>query len=123
MLIIAGGGQPWSPFEQSDAEAVHSILVDWGVPASAILLDTHSRNTRENAINSRELLEESNCGKPSLVSSAAHMRRSVAAFERRGVEVFRVSVDVRVVEVPEYTLMDYVPGADALKMTTNAMRE
>lgn len=123
VLIIAGGGQPWSPFEQSEAEAVHSILVDWGVPASAILLDTRSRNTRENAINSRELLEESNCGKPLLVTSAAHMKRSVAAFNRLGVEVFPVSVDVRVVEVPEYTFMDYVPGADALKMTTDAMRE
>ena len=51
------------------------------------------------------------------------MKRSVAAFNRLGVEVFPVPVDVRVVEVPEYTFMDYIPGADALKMTTDAMRE
>lgn len=123
VLIIAGGYQPWSPFKLSEAEAVQSILVDWGVPESAILLDTNSRNTRENAINSKVLLEESGCGRPLLVTSAAHMKRSVAAFASLGVDVFPVSVDVRVVQVPEYTLMSYVPSTDALKMTTDAMRE
>jgi uncharacterized SAM-binding protein YcdF (DUF218 family) len=122
-VIVAGGRQPWSAFEQSEAEAIQSLLVDWGVPATAILLDKTSRNTRENAINAKVLLDESDCGKPLLVTSAAHMKRSVAAFTSLGMDVFPVSVDVRVVQVPEYTFMDYVPDAAALKNTTDAIRE
>jgi uncharacterized SAM-binding protein YcdF (DUF218 family) len=122
-LIVAGGRQPWSAFEDSEAEAMQALLVDWGVPASAILLDKLSRNTHENAVNSKALLEKAGCGRPLLVTSAAHMARSVAAFAGVGVDVFPVSVDVRVVQVSEYTFMDFVPGAEALKRTTDAMRE
>jgi uncharacterized SAM-binding protein YcdF (DUF218 family) len=122
-VIVAGGLHPWSPFEQSEAEAIQSLLVDWGVPVAAILLDKDSRNTRENAINSKVLLEQLDCGKPLLVTSAAHMKRSVAAFASLGVDVFPVSVDVRVVQVPEHTFMDYIPNAEALKNTNDAMHE
>jgi len=122
-VIVAGGLHPWSPFEQSEAEAIQSLLVDWGVPAQAILLDKDSRNTRENAINAKVLLEQSDCGKPLLVTSAAHMKRSVAAFASLGVDVFPVSVDVRVVQVTKYTFMDYLPNAEALKNTNDAMHE
>jgi uncharacterized SAM-binding protein YcdF (DUF218 family) len=48
MIIVAGGRHPWSPFEQSEAEAIQSLLVDWGVPVTAILLDKSSRNTLKN---------------------------------------------------------------------------
>jgi uncharacterized SAM-binding protein YcdF (DUF218 family) len=122
-VIVTGGRQPWSPSEQSEAEAIQALLVDWGVPASAISLDETSRNTRENAVNSKALLEKAGCGRPLLVTSAAHMARSVAAFASAGVDVFPVSVDVRVVQVPEYTFMDFLPGAGALNRTTDAMRE
>lgn len=122
-IVVAGGRQPWSAFEQSEAEAIQSLLVDWGVPASAILLDSSSRNTRENAINAKPLLEKAGCGRPLLVTSAAHMARSIAAFAGVGVDVFPVSVDVRVVQVSEYSFMDFVPGAGALSRTTDAMRE
>jgi len=122
-IIVAGGIQPWSPFEQSEAEAIQTLLVGLGVPATAVLLDETSRNTRENAINTKRLLEESDCGRPLLVTSAAHMKRSVATFASLGVHVFPVSVDVRVVRVSEHTFMDYVPNINALKNTTDAMRE
>ncbi len=123
VVIAAGGRQPWSPFEQSEAEAMRVLLVDFGVPASAILLDETSRNTRENAINAKVLLEKSGCKKPLLVTSAAHMKRSVATFERAGVEVFPVSADVRVIHTSGFTIFDFLPSAGALNRTTGAMRE
>ena len=122
-VIVAGGRQPWSAYEESEAEAIQTLLVAWGVPVSAILLDKTSRNTHENAVNAKALLDRSDCGKPLLVTSAAHMARSVTAFASVGVDVFPVSVDVRVVQVSESTFMDFLPGAEALKRTTDAMRE
>jgi uncharacterized SAM-binding protein YcdF (DUF218 family) len=63
------------------------------------------------------------CDSTLLVTSAAHMPRSVAAFEKVGVEVFPVSTDVRVVGASKFTMFDFLPHAGALSMTTDAMRE
>ena len=123
VLIVAGGRQPWSPSEQSEAELMRALLVEWGVPAAAIVLEGASRNTRENAVNSGVLLEKLGCDTPLLVTSAAHMARSVAAFEKTGVEVFAVSADVLVIRKHGVTVLDFLPDAGALLMTTNAVRE
>jgi hypothetical protein len=47
----------------------------------------------------------------------------VGTFERLRVEVFPVSTDVRVVERPRLTVFDFLPDANALLMTNDAMRE
>ena len=109
--------------EQSEAEATKVLLAEWGVPATAIMLDNTSRNTRENAINIAILLEQQNCGVPLLVTSAAHMPRSVAAFRKVGVDVFPVPADVRVTRRLGLTLHDWIPNALSLRMTTRALRE
>lgn len=123
VLIVTGGNLPWSPFEQPEAESIKTLLLQWGVPVSAIVLEGASRNTRENAVNSAALLEKRGCGRPLLVTSAAHMVRSVAAFEKLGIDVFAVSVDVRVIRKTAVTVLDFLPDADALLMTTDAVRE
>ena len=123
VLIATGGRQPWSPSEQPEAELMQALLMEWGVPAGAIVLEGASRNTRENAVNSRVLMEKLGCDTPLLVTSAAHMARSVAAFEKVGVEVFAVSADVRVIRNSGVTAFDFLPDAGALLMTTDAVRE
>ena len=123
VVIVSGGNQPWSPQLKSEAVETRTLLVAWGVPADAILVDETSRNTYENAFNSIALLRESECRNPLLVTSAAHMTRAVASFERFGVEVFPVSVDVRAVRTLQLSVIDFIPDTHALGMTTNAMRE
>ena len=122
-VIVAGGNQPWSPFEQSEAHAIRLLLMDWGVPDSAIVLDETSRNTRENVINTWNILQNTQCVTPLLVTSAAHMARSVASFEIVGIKVFPVPVDVRVVKTPRLTIFDFIPDVEALNRTTDAMHE
>jgi len=123
VIIVTGGNQPWSPFAESEAELVRTLLLEWGIPDAAIILEGASRNTRENAINTIQLMDKQACGRPLLVTSAAHMKRSVAVFKKLGVIVFPVSADVRVVDNPNLTFMSYLPDAGALKTTTDAMRE
>ena len=123
LIIVAAGNQPWDSLAQTEAQATEVLLLEWGVPASAIVLDGASRNTRENALNSAILVEEHSCGRPLLVTSAAHMPRSVAAFQKVGVDVFPVSTDVRVSREPHLTVFDWLPNAGSLGMTTDAMRE
>lgn len=123
VVIVAGGNLPWSPHRQSEAEAIRTLLVQWGVPASAILLDKVSQNTSENVINSSMLINKLDCQIPLLVTSAAHMQRAVATFKKARVEVFPVSTDVRVVRKLKYTVLDFLPDATALAMSTDAIRE
>jgi len=123
VLIVTGGNLPWSPTARPEAELIRDLLVAWGVPVSAIVLEGASRNTRENVVNSRVLLEKLGCDTPLLVTSAAHMARSVAAFAQVGVYVFAVSADVRAVHNPGVTVFDFLPDAEALLMTTDAVRE
>ncbi len=123
VVIVSGGNQPWSPQLKSEAMDTRTLLVAWGVPAEAIVLDETSRNTYENAFNSITLLRESGCRNPLLVTSAAHMTRAVASFAKFGVEVFPVSVDVRAVLTLQLSVIDFIPDTHALEMTTNAVRE
>jgi uncharacterized SAM-binding protein YcdF (DUF218 family) len=122
-IIVSGGLQPWSPFEESEAAAMETLLLEWGVPPEAIVVEGDSLNTRENAFYAIALMEKLACGEPLLVTSAAHMKRAVAAFSRLRVEVFPVSTDVRVVDQPKLTVFDFLPDAEALHMTSDAMRE
>lgn len=122
-IIVSGGNQPWSPFETSEAESIKTLLLEWGVPPTAIFLETNSRNTRENAFYSVALIKKQACGTPLLITSAAHMKRAVAAFERLRVEVFPVSTDVKVIDRPELTVFDFLPDAEALLMSNDAVHE
>jgi len=123
VVIVAAGNQPWAEPGPPEAELISQLLVESGVPRAAILAEGESRNTRENALNSKRLIELLACDTTLLVTSAAHMPRSVAAFEKVGVEVFPVSVDVRVIRASRPTVFDFLPQAGALSMTTDAMRE
>lgn len=123
MVIVAAGNQPWNSTLQPEAEIIRDLLIQWGVPQHLIVLDSNSRNTRENAINSSKALMQNDCRNPLLVTSAAHMPRSVAAFAKVDIEVFPVSTDVRVVDRNGVSLLDLLPQAGALAMTSDAMRE
>ena len=123
LVIVAGGRQPWSKSQMTEAEMMRDILTMWQVPERSILVEDRSRNTRENALFSKEIINSINCDQPLLVTSAAHMPRSVAAFERIGITVFPVSTDIRAVEESNLTPMDFLPDAGALSMTNTVLRE
>ncbi len=122
-IIVTGGNQPWSPFPETEAEAIKTLLLEWGVAEENIVLETQSRNTRENAFYTKDLLEGMACEKPLLVTSAAHMTRAVEAFKRLRIEVFPVATDVRVVDRPQLTVFDFLPDAEALLMSNDAVHE
>ena len=56
------------------------FLRDLGVPDSAMLLETRSRNTRQNAEYSSQLLRAHKLHHVLLVTSALHMHRALGEF-------------------------------------------
>lgn len=123
MLVVTAGEQPWSQSPWAEAELIRDLLMEWGVPREAIFLEGSSRNTRENAIYSRNLIDSIHCETSLLVTSAAHMPRAAAAFRAVGVSIVPVSTDVRVVDRGLPAAMDFLPDAAALAMSSEAIRE
>lgn len=122
-LILSGGTIPsLVGSEVTEAVQLRSLALEYGIPAEAILLEGRSRNTYENAIFTREVLEKHGLEKVLLVTSASHMRRSVAVFRTQGVEVVPAPTDVRVVDLPP-NLGRLVPTLGGLEFSTIAIKE
>jgi uncharacterized SAM-binding protein YcdF (DUF218 family) len=120
-ILVAAGNVPWVE-GPPEGELIADLLVELGVPREAILLDLTSRNTRENAIEARRLMETAGIDHGLLVTSAGHMRRALAVFEHAGVAVVPASTDVEVVTMKR-TVLDWLPDAEALALTTRGMKE
>lgn len=80
-LIVVAGGRP-NPSRQlrSEAEVMRDALVSLGIPASRIVVETTSVNTRSQAIEVPALLRARGVSRFVLVTAPRHMPRSVRLF-------------------------------------------
>ena len=94
-FILLTGGPPASSEHPTLDQAVPAtvLLREMGIPASAILSETASDNTHENAAFSAPLLRARHANRILLVTSAFHMRRAVAIFRKEGFDVQAVPAD------------------------------
>jgi uncharacterized SAM-binding protein YcdF (DUF218 family)/lysophospholipase L1-like esterase len=92
LILITGGRAAGTPC--SVAESMQALLVQLGVPADRILVETASRSTWDNARYSHPLLQAHAARRIVLVTDALHMRRAEACFQTFGYRVERVAVPV-----------------------------
>jgi uncharacterized SAM-binding protein YcdF (DUF218 family) len=55
-IIVSGGTLSWKGVQQSEASAMKALLMQLGVPASAVIEEDQSQSTYENILNSQVLL-------------------------------------------------------------------
>lgn len=120
-LIVASGGSSPDVTTMSEAEAMRILLVDFGVPSDAVLLEGRSRNTQENAEFTAAAVKGRNVHTILLVTSASHMARAVGEFERVGFRVIPAAADHAQPEVSG--LQRWLPATDALDASGRAMKE
>lgn len=121
-VVVSGGNLPWLGGVRSEASAMRDFLVDLGVPADAVWLEERSRNTRENALYTAEILESRGIGPVLLVTSALHMPRALATFRAAGVDAIPAPTDFEVMPRPR-VFLDWLPDAEALAASTRALKE
>jgi len=101
------------------------LLVDLGVPESAIRLETAAKNTEENARFVAAMLGEEK--KILLVTSAWHMRRAVFMFQKYapGLEVIPAATDYESLTgfSSKISWKDFLPDAGALAGNTAMFKE
>lgn len=88
-ILISGGSGSLTNPNSKEAAFVRTYLLEIGIPDSAILIETESRNTFENALNTNKLLREKklDTGHHLLVTSAMHMPRAMACFQNQNIKV------------------------------------
>ena len=123
-LILVTGGNVF-PQEGLSAEATYSkaILAGWGVPDDAILTESKSRNTRQNALYSHQILSAQGIDRILLVTSAFHMPRAAAVFRHAGFEVMPSPSSVSVTDYRRPKLLDWWPSLGNLGKAQAFMRE
>lgn len=131
-LIIASGGRiKWLSTEQPESADMGQLLELIGVPKSAIVQEPLSLNTYENAVNVKKILDEKGIKKILLVTSALHMPRSLAIFQRQGIDAIAAPTDFLVSQpdldalnqsIPAI-ILNFLPNANYLEQTTKAIKE
>jgi len=112
LVFTGGSGDLFQP-EPSEAGAARSIWLALGVPESQMLFESKSRNTWENAVLTRDLVDPKPGETWLLVTSAWHMPRSVGIFRRVGFSVVPYPVAQRTLGgaqdlVPQSYIVDRV---------------
>ena len=121
-LIVVSGGRVLRKDVESEAEAMKRFLVNLGIPENSIIKEDRSRNTLENAIFTKRLLEKFGIGDICLVTSAFHMQRSVDIFRTAGFKVEPVPSDYRASRA-ELGWYSFIPIYEHFSDSATSLRE
>ena len=132
-ILVSGGNLEFSEARgDTPASEMTDLLILTGVPQEAIWQQPNSQNTYEDALYSAEILAEAQIEIIILVTSAMHMPRSVALFEKQGLTVIPAPVDFTVTYQNwqstfrpglDELVLNLLPNASALGLTTSVLKE
>jgi uncharacterized SAM-binding protein YcdF (DUF218 family) len=132
--VVASGGVVGvdGPALQPGAETMAQLLSIMAVPAAAVWQESRSRNTYENAVETKKLLDPKGIRRVILVTSALHMPRARAIFSSLGFDVIPAPTDYTVTAAawdyyltpdPAIQIFNLFPSAEALDNTMRALKE
>ncbi|MEO6301652.1 MAG: YdcF family protein [Bacteroidia bacterium] len=115
-IIFTGGSGSIEFPENKEGVYVKKYLKSINIPDSAMIIESESKNTYENAIFTKKILDSLQLkGNYLLVTSGYHMRRSLAVFKKAGFINLTPYVTNRVSGIRRYSLDHLlIPNQDAL---------
>ena len=90
-ILISGGNGELSNTKHKESETIQKFLINNSVNKEDIIIESKSRNTKENAFYSAQILKQDS--KVLLITSATHMKRALLCFNRAGINVTPLPVD------------------------------
>lgn len=121
-ILVSGGDGSLSGRFEGDAVVSRRFFETFGIPASRLIEERTSRNTDENAVNTKGLLSSAGISDCLLITSAFHMPRSVGLFRKQGLSVQPWPADYRTSGSVALTLDFTQPTLNA-QQTATAVRE
>jgi uncharacterized SAM-binding protein YcdF (DUF218 family) len=121
-IVFSGGSGALIYDEGAEAPFALRLLEDLGIPRARILLEDRSRNTVENAIFSKALIQPKPGERWLLVTSAHHLPRAIGVFRKMGFPVEPYPVDWRTRGAAD-ALRPFATLGDGLRRSDTAVRE
>lgn len=118
--IVSGAAMDASFAAFGEARVLAAQMREWGIAEDRIILEEKARNTRENAVYTKAIVDARRFERVVIVTSAFHMRRAHECFNAVG-----LAVDTRPVDFRTYrdAPASFVPRAHHLATSTSAIRE
>ncbi len=123
-ILVSGGIGLIYKNSPPETKYLHQQLLANGIPDSAILLDSQSRNTYENAVYSKIICDSLKIQSPVvLITSAFHMKRSEAVFKKAGFSFVPFPCDYKVIP-KKFSIGEYfIPRIELLEDWSYLIKE
>jgi uncharacterized SAM-binding protein YcdF (DUF218 family) len=125
-ILISGGSGYVVDHGLKEAVQLKAVLVDWGFPEGDIIIETTSRNTHENALETKRILQRSypHLEKRLLITSGSHMKRALACFEKEEIPCDPFSTDLSTGPTSNFFWDQYiVPDVSTIFGWNNLIKE
>ena len=119
--IISSGGAGGGFQTESSATTMRTALVQLGVPADRIVLESESVNTHDEAVLVAPMLRTLHMDRVVVVTSDIHMRRSMATFRGAGLDAVPAMAPDPL--NPESYIKSFIPTTDGLRFTSGVVHE
>jgi uncharacterized SAM-binding protein YcdF (DUF218 family) len=88
-ILISGGIGTIIEHDEPEADKYRRVMIMMGVPDSVIVVENKTRNTAESAVAVKSILDSLNINPTQclLITSAFHMRRSLACYTKQELDV------------------------------------
>lgn len=124
-ILISGGTGSLVRVDEPEANKFRAVMLLMGVPDSVIILENQTRNTYESAVEVKKMLDSLHY-KPEdclLITSAFHLRRSLACYRKAGLELEPFATDFYTHPRRYYPDAFIVPKLEALVIWEKLMKE
>jgi len=124
-ILVSGGSGLIVTKEEPEANKFKKAMVLMGVPDSVIMLENETRNTYESAVRVKPILDSLHLQSKDclLITSAFHMRRSLACYRKAGLDVDYFTTDFYSNPRSFYPDNLFIPRLDAVMTWQKLMKE
>lgn len=124
-ILVSGGSGRIIDIQEHEADRFKEVMVMMGVPDTVILLENVTRNTHESAVAVKRIVSDLGYSNDEclLITSAFHMRRSLACYKRVGLRPDAFTTDFYGHDHRYYFDSFFIPKLDALIIWHKLVRE
>jgi len=121
-LLVVSGGNPLQRVQETEGEVMRRRLRTLGIASERIMVEQGARNTWQNAVLIKPMLQAHGVRKIVLVTDAWHMPRAVWCFRQQGIDVIAAPNAYHSTR-RHYDLLDWMPDAGTFSDSAQALHE
>ena len=123
IIVYTGGSGSLFHQDISEGQVAKKFFLRFKIPKENFIIEAKSRNTIENAIYTKEILQKHKIKSILLITSAFHMRRALESFHSQGIKkIISYPTDYRSLE-RKFTFEFLIPSVGGLENSTIAIKE